>query len=223
MWFILILIQVFNIGGADEASFHGHLSDYEKSMWDLSEKFESTYVSLIKAIRNLAYPKHPNIIQSERAGTPGLIPSSSPATIPIFVMRPLRGQLEQATQNAVTKLRADGDKAVFFLDTSGWLDPDVEDNDFPDFFLDDTATPAKYRLTEHGNQRVAIFLHMHVCRYLAAAEEKCAFLPHEVYQGKVYNEEEARFDKFLEDEKERKLKKLFWANEGSAADEMKIV
>lgn len=59
---------------------------------------------------------------------------------------------------------------------------------------------------------MAIFLHMHVCRYLAGAEEKCAFLPHEVYQGKVWDPEEARFDKYLEDEKERKLKKLFLGN-----------
>ena len=160
-------------------------------------------MSLIKAIRNLAYPKHPSIVQSERAGTTGIVPSTAPASIPIFVMRPLRGQLEQATQNAVTKLRADKDKAVF------WLDPDVEDSQIADFFLDETVTPAKWRLTEQGNQRVAIFLHTHVCRYLAGSEEKCAFLPHEVYQGKGLDQEEARFDKYIEDKKEGKLKKLF--------------
>lgn len=187
--------------------------DYNKTLWDLSEKFETTYVSLVKAIRNLAYPKHPSIVQSERHGTPGIVPSTTPASIPIFVMRPLRGQLEQATQNAVAKLRADGDKAVFWLDTSGWLDPDAENSDLSDFFLDETVKPARWRLTEQGNQRVAIFLHMHVCRYLAGAEEKCAFLPHEIYQGKVFDPEEAKFDKYLEDEKERKLKKLFWEDE----------
>jgi len=211
--------ELLNIGGADDTSFHEFGSDYNATLWDLSEKFESTYVSLIKAIRDLAYPKHPNIVQSERSGKPGIIPSAGPATIPIFVMRPLRGQLEQATQNAVAKLRADGDKSVFWLDTSGWLDPDGTKEEMTDFFLDDTAAPPKYRLTEQGNQRVAIFLHMHVCRYLAGAEEKCAFLPHEIYQGKVFNEEEARFDKYLEDEKERKLKKLFWESENGPANE----
>ena len=128
-------------------------------------------------------------------------------------MRPLRGQLEQATQNVVARLRADGDKSVIWLDTSGWLDPDDDNGEMADFFLDDSTAPARYRLTEQGNQRVAIFLHMHVCRYLAGHEEKCAFLPHEVYQGKVFKEEEARFEKYLEDEKERKLKKLFWGSE----------
>lgn len=173
---------------------------------------------MIKAIRGLAYPKHPNIVQSERAGTPGIVPGAGPATIPIFVMRPLRGQLEQATQNIVSRLRADGDKSVFWLDTSGWLDPDVTSEDLADFFLDETVTPPKYRLTEQGNQRVAIFLHMHVCRYLAGSEEKCAFLPPEVYQGKVFDPEEAKFDKYIEDEKERKLKQLFWETEGPSVE-----
>ena len=176
-------------------------------------RFEETYISLIKAIRTLAYPKHPAIIHSERFGYPGLVSSSTPAAIPIFIMRPLLGQLEHATQNAVNQLRADGDKAVFWLDTSGWLDT-TEDSSNLDLYLDEHVKPPKWRLTEQGNQRVAIFLHMHVCRYLARDEEKCAFLPHEVYQGKVFNPVEANFDKFLEDEKERKLKKLFWGDEG---------
>ena len=179
-------------------------------------------MSLVKAIRGLAYPKHPSIVQSERLGYQGLVPSTAPASIPIFVMRPLRGQLEQATQNAVAKLRNDGDKAVFWLDTSGWLDPDADSSDMADFFLDETVTPSSWRLTEQGNQRVAIFLHTHVCRYLASIEDKCAFLPPEVYQGKGLDQEEAKFDKYIEDEKERKLKKLFW-EEGSGGLEEALV
>jgi len=125
-------------------------------------------------------------------------------------MRPFLGQLEHATQSAVNRLRDDGDKSVFWLDTSGWLDPEDTTSDDQDFLLDDSVLPPVWRLTERGNQRVAIFLHMHVCRYLAGAEEKCAFLPPQVYQGKVFNPETANFDRYLEDEKERKLKKLFW-------------
>ena len=206
---------MINLGDSDFNSFSEHASKYNKTLWDLSESFETTYVSLVKAIRNLAYPKHPSILQSERSGPPGLVSSIAPAAIPIFVMRPLRGQLEQATQNAVARLRADGDKAVFWLDTSGWLDTSTDESDTPDFFHDDTVTPAKWRLTAQGNQRVAIFLHMHVCRYLAGAEDRCAFLPHEVYQGKVFDPEQKRFDKYVEDEKERKLKEIFWDREGS--------
>ena len=208
------------MGAADDSSFNGHVSIYNKTLWELSESFETTYVSLIKAIRGLAYPKHPSILQSERTGIPGMVPSIAPAAIPIFVMRPLRGQLEQATQNAVAKLRADGDKAVFWLDTSGWLDTSIDDPEGPDFCYDDSVAPPKWRLTVQGNQRVAIFLHMHVCRYLAGAEDKCAFLPHEVYQGRVFDPEQKKFDKYVEDEKERKLKKLFWEKEGALREDL---
>lgn len=203
-----------NLGDSDDRSFNGHTSDYNKTLWDLSESFETTYVSLIRAIRGLAYPKHPSVLQSEKTGISGIVPSIAPAVIPIFVMRPLRGQLEHATQNAVAKLRADGDKAVFWLDTSGWLDTSVDDLGGPDFFYDGSRVPPKWRLTVQGNQRVAIFLHMHVCRYLADAVDNCAFLPHEVYQGKVFDPEQKEFDKYIEDEKERKLKTIFWDEGG---------
>ena len=187
-------------------------------MWDLTERFESTYVSLIKGIRRLGYPKHPAIVQSERLGSPGIIPNGAPASIPIFIMRPIFGHLEQATQNVVTKLRADGDKSVFWLDTSGWLESEGTPEELGDFFLDESVTPPKRRLTEQGNERVAIFLHLHVCRYLAVAEDECVFLPQEVYQGSMYDVEEAHLDRFLEIEKERKLKELFWGN-GDEEDE----
>ena len=214
-------VLILNMGSSDEASFEKHVSDYNKTYWAFAQRFEGTYVSLVQGIRRLAYPKHPAIAQSERSGAPGIVPPNTPAAIPIFIMRPVRGELEQATQNVVAKLRADGDKAVFWLDTSGWLDPNStrNDNEDGDFFLDDSTDPPKWRLTEQGNQRVAIFLHMHVCRYLAGEGEKCAFLPQEVYQGKVFNPEEANFDRFIEHEKERKLKNMFWATEGKAVDQ----
>jgi hypothetical protein len=76
--------------------------------------------------------------------------------------------------------------------------------------LSEERPSKQWRLTERGNQRVAILLHMHVCRYLARQVDKCAFLPPEIYQGKAIDHEALRFDEFLEDERERKLKKLFW-------------
>lgn len=99
---------------------------------------------------------------------------------------------------------------MFWLDTSGWLDVDDSSSEDRDFQLDESSTPSRWRLTEHGNQRVAIFLHMHVCRYLAADEEQCAFLPPEVYQGKAFHPESASFDWYLETTKEKKLKEVFW-------------
>ncbi|KAL8723408.1 MAG: hypothetical protein Q9181_007288 [Wetmoreana brouardii] len=208
-------VLVLNLGNSDRTSIDLHASEYNKTAWDLSERFENTYVSLVKAIRTLAYPKHPATVQSERSNYAIYVPNTIPADIPIFVMRPLRGELEHATQNIVNRLRADGDKAVFWLDTSGWLNPDASVDDpskqvNEDFYLDDRSVPSKWRLTERGNQRTAIFLHMHVCRYLAREGEKCPFLPSEVYQGKVFDPAERDFERYVEGEKERKLKKLFW-------------
>ncbi|KAF4633127.1 hypothetical protein G7Y89_g4999 [Cudoniella acicularis] len=59
--------------------------------------------------------------------------------VPILIMRPFRGQLEEATHAVAERLQNDGDKAVFWLDTSGWLDTDVDFDGNPedqDFFLD---------------------------------------------------------------------------------------
>ena len=182
----------------------------------MQEQFESTYVSLITAIRQLAYPKHPSVIHSERTGSPDSVPPNTPSTIPIFVLRPFRGQLEHATQNVVNRLRAAGDKAVFWLDTSGWLAEDISNDDSPDFFLDESASPPTWRLTEEGNQRVAIVLHMHICRYLAIHEDQCAFLPPISYEGKVFDSEEVNFDRYVEKDKEKQLKELFWGKEDKA-------
>ena len=128
-------------------------------------------------------------------------------------MRPLRGQLEHATQGAVNRLRADGDQHVFWLDTSGWLDPDEPRVDWVSFFKEEREDGTHWRLTERGNQRVAIFLHMHVCRYLAEDASQCAFLPPEVYRGQAFDPEEANFDRHLQREKERRLKRLFWRDQ----------
>lgn len=125
-------------------------------------------------------------------------------------MRPLRGQLEHSTQNVVARLRAGGDKAIFWLDTSGWLNSENDSYYTGDYLLDDTTLPSQWRLTEQGNQQVAGYLRLHLCRYLALEEEKCSFLPQEIYQGKVFDPDEASFDQNLEYQRERKLKKMFW-------------
>lgn len=220
-----------NLGNSDWESFQTYSQEYNKSIWDLSVAFEDTYVSLIQRIRRLAYPAY------SATAVDFLKADSSPQTaggVPIFVMRPLRGQLEGATHAVVERLQKDGDKSVFWLDTSGWLDTDVNfegSAENQDFFLDGCVSPpdprivscrqiltliseenaAKgWRLTQRGNQRVAILLHLHVCRFLARDAEKCAFLPPEIYQGKAADPETVRFEEFVEGERERKLKGLFW-------------
>jgi len=115
-----------NIGNSDWHSFQNFNDEYNKTSWELSVSFEETYISMIKTIRMLAYPKHSNSLSSRR----------STSDIPIFIMRPFRGQLEHATYAVVERLRRDGDRAVFWIDTSGWaltevdLNGRVEDQDF---------------------------------------------------------------------------------------------
>lgn len=129
-----------NIGNSDWDSFQMHSQQYNKTLWDLSVMFEEAYVTLIKAIRNLAYPDHSTTSDSARY----MVTSRGSATgIPIFIMRPFRGQLEQATHTVVDRLRKDGDRSVFWLDTSGWLNTDVAFDGPPedqDFFLDGKST-----------------------------------------------------------------------------------
>ncbi|PMD27603.1 hypothetical protein NA56DRAFT_589343 [Hyaloscypha hepaticicola] len=204
-------VMVMNIGNSDWDSFQAHTQEYNKTLSELSISFEQTYIAMIKAIRTLAYPRYSTTtIDSSRYV---YLPQNSGAGIPIFIMRPFRGQLEQATYAVVDRLRKEGDNSLFWLDTSGWLNTEVHFDgrrEDQDFFLDEESSTKQWRLTERGNQRVAILLHMHVCRYLAREVDKCAFLPPEIYHGKAIDPEALRFDEYLEAEKERKLKKLFW-------------
>lgn len=126
--------MVMNIGNSDWESFLNYQAEYNKSMWELEGEFEKAYISMIKAIRTLAYPKYSSATIDSSHYLPNLI-----AGVPIFIMRPLRGQLEQATQSVVQRLRDEGDKAIFWLDTSGWLKTEVNFEGPPedqDFFLD---------------------------------------------------------------------------------------
>lgn len=206
-------VIILNLGASDFYSFDNNMEEYNKTGADLWRSFEDTYVSLVKAIRNLAYTTHPSVLEMQRLGLDDFADYNAPATIPIFIMRPFNGELEHATQGTVLRLREEGDKGVFWLDTTGWLDMEDTESTASDFFDDPHEDHKHPHLTERGNQKVAIYLHMHVCRYLAADDEKCAFLPPEVYQGNVYDPTVATFDRYMEKEKEQKLRELYWEDE----------
>jgi len=58
-------------------------------------------------------------------------------------MRPFRGQFEQATHAVVERLRKEGDRSIFWLDTSGWLNTQVDFEgraEEQDFFLDGNSS-----------------------------------------------------------------------------------
>jgi hypothetical protein len=99
-------MQVMNIGNSDWDSFQIHNQQYNKTVWELSVSFEETYIAMIKAIRTLAYPKY--LTATIEASRYVYSPQSAAAGIPIFIMRPFRGQLEQATHAVVDRLRKEG-------------------------------------------------------------------------------------------------------------------
>ncbi len=203
-----------NIGNSDWESFQAYGEGYNKTMRELNVNFEDTYIAMIKTIRALAYPKYTtsNTHWSRHA----YMSQPTITDVPIFVMRPFRGQLEQATHSVVDRLRMEGDKNLFWLDTAGWLNAEVDFGaraEDQDFFLDgmvsalgitrtrtdgilDDSPRKQWQLTERGNQRVSILLHMHVCRYLAHDVERCAFLPAEIYEGKAVDGEAGPFEEF---------------------------
>lgn len=131
-----LILQILNIGNADWESFRTYNEEYNLTTWELSVLFEESYVSLIRAIRTLAYPRYSSTL-AEAAQYD--YPQHRAIDIPIFVMRPFRGQLEQVTHSVVDRLQFEGDKSVFWLDTSGWLNTNIDYEGRPedqDFFLD---------------------------------------------------------------------------------------
>jgi hypothetical protein len=175
-------------------------------MSDLQRRFENSYTHLIKAVRRAAYPLHPEAVNDYASNADGFVYNSAPATLPIFVLSPFSGEMSQSTQRVVEKLQSEGDKAVFWLDTSGWLSPE-------DFDLETDGHATSYRkrsLNGQGNRKVAVFLHAHLCRYLARDQSQCPFLTHEAYTGRVYVPTDVDLDKVIEDAKVKRLKALFW-------------
>ncbi len=142
-----------NIGNSDWGSFQAHHQEYNKTVRDLTVRFEETYIAMIQSIRTLAYPKYstPTVDSSRYVYSP----QSTGAGIPIFIMRPFRGQLEQETHAVVDRLRMEGDKSLFWLDTSGWLNTEVHfdgQTEDQDFFLD-----GLFSKTLHNHQKLTLF------------------------------------------------------------------
>ena len=172
--------KVFNLGAADMNSFQQHYDKYDTNWMHLTSWFEDSYITLIQSIRNLAYSA--GEIELEGVSRYSSQPKSS--NMPIFIMRPFRGQLEGQTRSVVDRLQQQGDNSVFWVDTSGWFDTDVDFDKRPEdqhFFLDELGPAKQWRLTERGHQRAAILLHSHIFRYLARSVEECPFLPPHVY------------------------------------------
>ncbi|KAF2098138.1 hypothetical protein NA57DRAFT_40782 [Rhizodiscina lignyota] len=205
-------VIIMNLGSSDGDSFARYPDVYNKTRLELMSDFEETYISLIKAIRNLAYP---SVVDGD--GISDTDEDDEPfggPLIPIFVMRPFGGEMEHSTLEVVRRLRKDGDKNVFWIDTSGWLDvPNLADpSDISAYLL------SQFKLTPRANQKVAIYLHMHVCRYLAARPDKCPFLKSQTYEGRVYEPAMERLERWVQGEIEGKVKAVLMEKERPKVD-----
>lgn len=231
--------QLLNLGTTDNASFTTHAAAYNTTAWALTTAFEDTYVSLIKALRALAYPVHPAALQPSSQAY--LDDVDAPPIIPIFVMRPFMGAMDHATVGVVRRVREDGDVGTFWLDTSGWLEdpwtypprspeargaassapraPDTNTDTPNDFWWDaDTAEEGggggkgggRWRLTPRGNQKAAMYLHGHLCGYLAEEGTRCPFMRREVYGGRAFDPLEEMLDRVVQRGREKWLRERFW-------------
>ena len=186
-------------------SFRKHTNGYGKTVQELRRQFQDSYVKFIQAIRRAAYPLHPAALHDYSSNADGFVYNSAPATIPIFVVSPFAGELRLSTWKVVERLQAEGDKAVFWLDTSGWFcSADFETE--VDRGIPNEKRP---RLNTQGNRKAAVFLYAHLCHYMAQDHVQCPFLKHEAYSGKVFVPKDVELEHFMEDSKVRKLKALF--------------
>jgi hypothetical protein len=174
-------------------------------MDDLWRRFEDAYVVFVQAIRRAAYPLHPAALHDYSSNADGFVYNSAPATIPIFVVSPFTGEMQHATQKVVEKLHSAGDKAVYWLDTSGWF----SSSDFDIEVGHPGPGERSERLSSQGHRKAAVFLQAHLCHYLAQDPTQCPFLIHEAYTGKVFVPKNAELEKYMEESKVEKLKALF--------------
>jgi hypothetical protein len=189
-------------GSPEQDQGNAELRDNHQSFESFTNSFVSAYVALIQQIRRTAYTLHPAVLEKYAFDGDGYTYNSAPSTLPIFVMRPLEGSLASATLAVVEQMQKEGDKSVFWIDTSGWLSE-------ADYSPKGQTQDDRF-LTASGHAKVASFMHAHLCHYLALQSEQCPFLRRDSYMGSVYVPIEAELDKVIEESKIKKLTELFW-------------
>ena len=191
------------------------------SRGDISDRFVKAYIKFIKSLRRIQYHSPHQAISSQRPVTDGYAYNSAPPTIPVFVLRPFTGEMEQESQLVVQRLRKEGDLAIIWVDTTGWVDvPQQGQHTSNEIFeprmdLDIDAGGGKrtdWRLTPRAHLKIASFLQLHLCSYLAQDIIPCPFVRHDTYVGKVYLPQSTMFEMGLEDSKRRKLVQKFWGH-----------
>jgi len=131
-------VLIINAGTNDYFSFFWNEKVYNISSATFSQRYMATYVYLIQKIRRIAYPH-----------------------AVIYVMRPFNGMMEHETRWVVDRLRNEGDKRVYWVDTSHWL---VDASDF---------APDLLHPNDEGNKKIAEYMSGRVCVLLAGDGVKC--------------------------------------------------
>lgn len=193
--------NAFQQSSAEQGKSHVELRATHHSLESFTNDFVSAYMAFIQQIRRSAYPLHPSAFHGYGLDGDGYTYSSAPSTLPIFVLRPLDGFLEQATLSVVEQMQKTGDKSVFWIDTSGWLSN-------MDYSSDNSNQVRA--LTASGHAKVVSFMDAHLCYYLAPRPGECPFLRRDNYMGSVYVPIEAEVDKVIEESKVKQLTELFW-------------
>lgn len=190
------------------------------SRGDISDRFVKAYVKFVKSVRRIQYhtPRH-SIPNQHPFFTNGYAYNSAPPTIPVFILRPFTGDMEHESQLVVQRLHKEGDRSVIWVDTTGWLDvpqhgrntdnEDFEPRKDPDND-DGEDQRTDLQLTIRAHRKVASFLQVHLCLYLALDITLCPFLRHDAFVGNVYLPQSAMFEMGLENSKRRKLERKFW-------------
>ncbi len=157
--------------------------------------------------------------------------NSAPSTLPIFLVAPFSASrrfvtkkikldevISAALQQVVSTLQADGDKATFWIDTTGWLCHKT------DFIPPDSETPVPEQpkmqrmLTPLANYKVSCLLADHICPYIYdgskidgfnGMDKQCQFRRYDNYLGNVYLPQNVEFDRAVLERKIARIKERF--------------
>ncbi|KIV90908.1 hypothetical protein PV10_05510 [Exophiala mesophila] len=167
---------------------------------------------------------------------------SAPSTLPIFLIAPFSSVLTQIPSTepltlhsviseclsaTVSMLRAQGDISTAWIDTTGWVDANhdfisagSQEKDFrTGLSVHDKIASDRVFMTPQAGQRVASWLHVHLCPYLEEStyaepdqmrpDPPCEVHRHDRYVGSVFLPEQIQMERKLLQRKTALLKLTF--------------
>lgn len=168
--------------------------------------------------------------------------ASAPSTLPIFLIAPfssvlipipsaaplnLHSVISECLSATVSMLRAQGDISTVWIDTTGWVDAQddfistgSQDYEFRAGLSDHEVTASDgVFMTPKAGQRVASWLHVHLCPYLQAStpvepgqqrpNPPCEVHRHDRYLGSVFLPDQIQLDRNVLERKTALLKLAF--------------